>query len=156
MDVKTQPETIDVPAFGGSHPAELHWTVHPLRDEPPARSALLVVIVLGISIGIGFSFEGIGYGMLSVGLLAAALSRYFLPSRYAVDSSGVQVVHLGARRQLPWERIRRVRIFPDGVFLSPFARPSRLDQFRGCLLRFGKKREAVVRLVQAHVPPGSA
>ena len=135
---------------------ELRWTVHPLLDEPRAKSGLLLAIVLGLSAVISISFGGGGYGFLAFGLLTASLSRYFLPTRYKLSTTGVRVSHLGVRRQVSWAQVRRFSVHPDGIFLSPFDRPNRLDAFRGHFIRFGENREDVIRFVQTQLPHGSS
>ena len=140
---------------GNAFPAELHWAAHPLLDEPPAKSALLIAIILGVSVVASVSFGGIGYGLLSMALLAVALSRYFVPTRYALDGAGAQVSHLGARRQISWAQVRSIGMDAQGVFLSPFSRPHRLAPFRGCFLRFGNNRDEIIRFVRTHVPAGA-
>ena len=134
---------------------ELRWTVHPLVDEPRAKSGLLLVIILGLSAVVSISFGGGGYGLLAFGLLTASLSRYFLPTRYRLSVTGVRISHLGMQRQVPWEQVRRFSTHPDGIFLSPFDRPNRLDAFRGHFIRFGKNREDVIRFVQTQLPHAS-
>jgi hypothetical protein len=127
------------------------WTVHPLAEEPWTRTAALVLAVAGTSAAAAVGFEGLGYGMVSLGVLSASLSRYWLPTRYRLDDQGAWVVHLGLRRHWPWASIRRVEILRHGVFLSPFARPSRLDSFRGCYLRCGANREEVAGFAEDHL-----
>ncbi len=139
------------PPRESSHP-ELRWSVHPLQEEPPAKSALLLMIILGLSAAVTASFNSGSYGFLTFALLTASLSRYFFPTRYAIDATGVQTSHLGVRRNIPWAQTRRYRIYPDGVFLSPFNRPNRLDPFRGCFLRFGDNRDEVLQFVRSCIP----
>ena len=130
---------------------ELRWTVHPLLEESASRSVLLIAIILGISAGVTISFESGVYGFLSFAFMTGSLSRYFLPTRYALDEAGVCIVHAGVRRRIPWRRVRRVNVSRDGILLSPTEGPSRLDSFRGCHLRFRGNGDEVTRFVRAHV-----
>ncbi len=141
MDKPTTPESA----------SELRWTVHPLLEEPPARTGLLIVVILGLSALIAIEFSMPAYGFLSAALLTASMSRYFLPTRYALLEKHVVIAHLGARRTIPWNRIRRHTVAPDGVFLSPFAHPHRLDPFRGCFLRLRDNREEIIEYVQTRL-----
>ena len=131
--------------------SELRWTVHPLLEEPPAKSGLLILAILGLSILIGIEFDAPAYGFLSAALLTASMSRYFLPTRYALLERHILIAHLGARRTIPWSRIRRHTVVPDGVFLSPFAQPHRLDPFRGCFLRHRDNREEIIEYVRTRL-----
>jgi hypothetical protein len=139
------------PALAGA----LRWTSHPLRENPWPRSALLGAIAAGVSLAAALSFEGVGYGLLSLGVLGAALAPYFFPTHYQLDEQGVQIRHLGRSRQRPWGQFCRIDRCREGVFLSPFARPSRLDAFRGCLLRAPRDPEAVRHFAQRHVGPAA-
>lgn len=135
--------------------ADLAWSSHPLAQEPPARSALLCALIAGVSLMAGLTFHGPGYGLISLAVLVGSLSRYFLPTRYRLDAAGVRASHLGRSQMQTWEQIRRADLRRDGVFLSPFPRPSRLDSFRGVYLRFHANRDQVRDFVQAHVPAAS-
>lgn len=132
------------------------WISHPLVQESWTKTALLCVIVTGFSLGAMFSFDGLVYGLVALAVLAASLSRYWLPTRYVIDEQGVQMTHLGWERRRPWSQFRRVDVHRDGLFLSPFAHSSRLDSFRGCFLRFYARREDVVDFVRERVANGSS
>ncbi len=134
------------------HEGQLVWRSHPVMEEPRWRSLLLSVTILGISAAVGLSFGGWVYGLLSFGLLGGALLRYYVPTRYTLDDTGVGGSYLGAGRRLPWDRIRRARVDSRGVFLSPFDQPSRLDSYRGVFLRFSGNRDEVMRIVRHYLP----
>ena len=146
------PSTETVPADGRLPQTELRWTVHPLRDEPGSKSALLVGIILVLTAGIWISFHSSGYGFLTFGLLTGAMSRYFLPTRYALAPQGIAISHLGVKRRVPWAQFRRATRHADGVFLSPFSRPNRLDTFRGYFLRFANNGDEVMHGIQIYLP----
>ena len=131
--------------------AGLRWTAHPLREEPWPKSAVLGGVVAVLAAGVAWSFEGLGYGLFSLGVLLTSLSSYFCPTHYLLDEQGVQVQHLGHRRQRPWRQFCRIDRCREGIFLSPFAYPNRLDSFRGCLLRAPRDPEAVRHFAQSHV-----
>jgi len=130
---------------------ELRWVSHPLRDEPPWKSAALIALIAGFSAGAYYSLEGLVYALIAGAVLVAATSRYLLPVHYCLTERGVAVTHAGVTRRMAWDRFRDFYVHPDGVFLSPFGRPSRLDSFRGCFLRFKDNREEVLALVRAGV-----
>lgn len=126
------------------------WTSHPLREEPLAKSFLLVLIILSVASIVGVSFQSITFAFLSLVLLTAAMSRYFFTTRYALDDRGFTISHIGMRRQYLWTSFRRAAIHPDGIFLSPFAKPHRLDTFRGQFLR-SKNPAEIYHVVQKHI-----
>lgn len=126
----------------------LRWTSHPLREEPPSKSALLLATILVLAVGAGLSFDGLIYGLLTLGLLTGFLSRYFAPTRYECSEDGLLISHLGNRRLRPWDRFHRIAAFPEGLFLSPFSRPSRLDRFQGTFIRYSGNGDEVRSFVE--------
>lgn len=136
-----------------SRPGPLAWTAHPLRQEPACKSAALGALIFGFSTLAAVSLGGAVYGLVSLLALAGATASYLLPTRYILDERGAAWRQLTWRRR-SWSTFRRVDRHADGVFLSPFPRPSRLDSFRGVFLRFGPDVDAgeVVALARARVP----
>ena len=127
--------------------ATLRWRSHPVVDDFP-RSLLLVGIVVGVSVLAGFAFGGAGYGLLAVVVLAVSLTSYFVPTDFELDDDGVTVRILGRSQRVAWARVRRYTVHREGVHLSPFAKPSRLDSFRGTFLRFAGNADEVVSFVE--------
>jgi hypothetical protein len=131
-------------------PAVLRWRSHPLVDDYP-RSLLLVAAVIAVCVGVWISFDSAGFAALAAAFLVASLARYFVPTDYELDASGASVRFLGHLRRVGWGDVRRFFVAPEGVQLSPFARPSRLESFRGTFLRFAGNRDEVVRFVEDQV-----
>ena len=131
------------------HPAAttLRWRSHPVVDDFP-RSLLLVGIIIGVSVLAGFAFGGAGYGLLAAVVLTVSLTSYFAPTDFELDEQGVTVRILGRAQRVPWTRVKRVAVHREGVHLSPFPKPSRLDSFRGTFLRFAGNAQEVVSFVE--------
>ena len=142
-DVRTADERTCLPTDPG-----LRWTSHPLKEEPLCKSALLLAFILALAVGVGLSFGGLIYALLTFGLLAGFMSRYFAPTRYECSPLGLRVSHLGSRRLRPWARFHRIVPFPEGIFLSPFSRPSRLDRFQGTFIRYSGNGDEVRSFVE--------
>ena len=134
----------------------LSWSAHPLLEASRLKSASLVAVVLGVAAVAWIGFESAGYGVLTLGVLAGSLSRYFVPTRYRMDARGIETSHLGRHRRLPWSEVQAAYYDEDGVFLSPHPEPSRLDAFRGTYVRFGRHKKAVARLVRSHLTDSKA
>jgi hypothetical protein len=132
------------------------WTAHPWRSESPVKSASLVIVILGTSVVVGLSFESGFLVFFSFVVLTAAMSRYFLPTHYAIDVQGIAISHVGICRRYSWGQFRRVTRHCDGLFLSPFDRPSRLDSFQGQFLRTDHHTDEVFHVVQHHILAQSA
>jgi len=129
----------------------LRWESHPLRREKPAKSVLLVALIVAAAVAAAVGFEHWFYGVFSLGALTASLSRYFFATRYVLDGAGISSEHLGLKQRRSWAEFRRADEHRDGIFLRPSARPGRLDSFRGVFLRFDQNREEVAHFVRCHV-----
>ena len=125
----------------------LSWRSWPLVDEAP-RSCFLVGVTLGVCVLVGVAFGGIRYGLLAAGMLAVALGRYFLPTRFELNESGVTARFCGQTRHMNWSNVGRIVVQEAGVFVSPFVKPSRLDSFRGVFVRFVDNADEVVTFVR--------
>lgn len=136
----------------GTTGARMAWTCHPLRDEPWLKSLALAGAIVASAAVMGVSLEGAVYGVVAFVVLVLATVGYLLPTHYALDAEGVASRQFVWRRR-PWSSFRRAVRQPDGIFLGPLRRPSRLDAFRGMFLRFGPDADVtqIDALVQAHV-----
>ncbi|MBM4030301.1 MAG: hypothetical protein FJ291_00775 [Planctomycetes bacterium] len=128
----------------------VRWRSHPIVDDYP-RSLLLVAAVIAVCAGVWISFDSALYAALAAAFLAGSLARYFAPTDFELDAQGVSVRFLGHLRRVGWGEVRRFFVAPEGVQLSPFGRPSRLESFRGTFLRFAGNRDEVVRFVEEQV-----
>ena len=127
----------------------LKWVSHPFLDDGPLKSSLLVVFILGLSIGVYFTFGGFLYAGITFAFLFFSLSRYFLPVQYELTEMEVRISHLGFTRVMLWRNCRNLYTHREGIYLSSFARPSPLDAFRGCFLRFKANREEVIAFARS-------
>ena len=100
---------------------------------------MLVGIVVAVCVAVHLSFHEHGYTLLAAGFLGVALGRYFLPTWYKLDADGAAARFLGRTRRLPWREVKRLLVHREGLHLSPFESPSRLDSFHGLFLRFAGK-----------------
>jgi hypothetical protein len=139
---------------GGARVESLRYVSFPLRDDGP-RALALPAIIACVSVAVGVSLESAPWALAAAGLLTAMVARYFAPTRYTLDAQGVRARFLGRERRRAWSEVRALYRHRDGVHLSPFPRPSRLDPFRGIYVRFAGNREEVLRFCERHVacPP---
>jgi hypothetical protein len=114
----------------------LTWRTHRLRED--RRCLPLVIGAYVFAIGLWWLFFPVPLALfLPLVALTSALSEFLFPVTYTVTNNGVSVVYGPLHRlHLAWEDIKRAGQGADGVFLSPLAKPSRLDNFRGLRLRF--------------------
>ena len=123
------------------------WQVHPLR-ESWTRSTLLLFFLLLLFSGIYWLFQSVFVALLSAIFVTSSLYRYFVPFRYEFYEHQLVVTAPFYRLTKSWDTFRSFYVDNNGVLLSPFAKPSRLENFRGVYVRFGENGSEVVDFIK--------
>lgn len=129
-------------------PAELRWQVHLAKRQPERLPVILLALVGAPVLGAWLMGHWI-FGLAALWMLWSATADFLLPIRYEADATGVRQ-RGWSPRLMRWEKVKRVVWGEDGVLLSPFAHPTRLNAYRGVFLWYGDHREAVENLVRTH------
>ncbi|HLV78774.1 MAG TPA: hypothetical protein VKT32_00795 [Chthonomonadaceae bacterium] len=79
--------------------------------------------------------------LAAVLLLLGAAGEYLFPISYQITAEGVFANTFAGRNALPWKEARRCWRERGGLVVSPLAKPSRLDAFRGVQVRFASDGE---------------
>jgi hypothetical protein len=128
----------------------LEWAVQPFAAErTKGVSALLVV---GATVYASFALGGPLLGFLAVLVLAGGVGPFFVKTRYRLSADGVEVRSPFQRVRRPWSAFRRVYVGPKGVSLSPFAGRHFLEPYRSVMLRYGDRRDDILRWVREYGP----
>ena len=114
---------------------EQRWTSHPARRQP-AQVALASAVVMLSAWTVLVTLGSPWLALVAAALLVVAIAPFLFPTHQRVGDDGVEVRRLGARRFRPWPELRRAQIGRGGALLSPFARASWMDRYRGVLLSF--------------------
>ena len=137
MKEKHSPDKeVNASVSGETRVNEIAWTVHPFVENWK-RSALLGLFLISILAIIYFSFKSVIFLLLSASLLVGPLYKYFLPFHYCCGMNDLVVTACCYRQERPWSDFRSFYVDKNGVLLSPFAKPTRLENFRGVYVRFG-------------------
>lgn len=124
--------------------ALLVWRVHRLRDYP--RRLPLIVFGYGVAVLLWrLSLPNPFLLMAILFVLTAALGDFWFPVTYRLTTQGAHADGLFSRLHLAWPDVKRATHGPDGIFLSPLPRPSRLDAFRGIRLPYGDNAKETLR-----------
>jgi hypothetical protein len=110
------------------------------------------MILILIPLGLGLLY-GPFYAFLALAILTASLGTYFLPTDYTLYDGGIETRFLGNVRRFRWAQYRSFYVDPNGVLLSPFARRSRLENFRGIFLRYDGNQGEVLAVIRDHLHP---
>ncbi|HHX39530.1 MAG TPA: hypothetical protein GX715_06160 [Armatimonadetes bacterium] len=133
MPSQTKPER----SVTGAHPAGavLEWRVHLARERP--RALLFVAGVLCASAALAYAVFGHPLPVLiTLALLFSSVSEFVLPITYRIAPEGITRRNGVNITTLAWDEVRRMEVYEEGVRLSPLARPSALEPFRGILIRY--------------------
>jgi hypothetical protein len=131
----------------GDEEVIFEWTSHPLRQKP--GKALFFWVVMGLVLGaIYAAFHQVGWVILAALFLFGSLSDFLFPTRYRVTASGVEVRRKFGKVTKEWSDFRRADFERFGVFLSPFAKPRRLENYRGLFLPYPTQREQLETIVR--------
>ena len=87
------------------------------------------------------------FGILAVVILGVSLLPYFLPTDYVLYVGGLESVFLRVHRRFTWSQFRSYYPDKNGVLLSPFTRPSRLENFRGFYLRYDGQSAEILAII---------
>lgn len=118
-------------------PTTLSWTVHPLVENW-RKSVLLGLFLVLLLFIIYLGFQLIYVTVLSAIFLIGSLYKYFLPFHHQFEVDRLIITSCCYKMERPWETFRSFYVDANGVLLSPFAHPTRLENFRGVYIRFGK------------------
>lgn len=124
------------------------WRIHRLRQEPHRLG--LVAAAYGAALLLWtLVFPHPLTLFLPLVALTSAMAEYLFPVTYRLTTRGAYAGCFLSRLFLPWPEVRRATYGADGVHLSPFTRPTRLDGFRGVRLAFAPgNADAVLETVR--------
>jgi hypothetical protein len=129
--------------------AVVEWTVSPWREDR-VRAALAASAALLLWLSAAWLLPGQRLlstlmGLAVLGVLAPGMT----PTRCRVDGTGLARRALLGWERRPWAQVRRARLGPSGLFVSPFAQRSRLDRFRGLFLPLPRAGSTAVPLIES-------
>jgi len=114
-------------------------------------SFLVMLCLLAVWASVYLTTFSITMTVISVVILLGALGPFFLPTDYELTSDKVRVRFLFSQREKDWSFYRSFYVDKNGILLSPFEQPSRLENFRGIYIRFGRNKDQVVKFVSSKI-----
>jgi len=127
----------------------MSWKSCPYKEHP-RRTFFLVIFLIGIWVGVYFSFGLYGV-IIALILLGGGLLSYWLPTYYSLDEEWIKIKGIISEKSKKWEEFRSYYEDKNGVFLSPFAKPKRLENYRGVYIRFNNNAEEVIGFISARI-----
>jgi hypothetical protein len=128
----------------------LKWSSHPVK-----KKTLVSILVIGFLFVVWLVVYVTTSSLLLLGLsvliMLGSLSSFFLPTNYELNQKKVRIKFFVATREREWSAFRSFYVDKNGVLLSPFAKPSRLENFRGVYVRFSRNKDQVVDFVRSKI-----
>ncbi|HSG98833.1 MAG TPA: hypothetical protein VLB27_02220 [candidate division Zixibacteria bacterium] len=128
----------------------LEWVSQPMRRSL-GKTLLAATSILFAGLAAAWVMDAPGMGLIAMVIMFATLAKFFLPTRYTFTDSGITVKTTTTKFTRPWHQFRSFYVDKNGVLLSPFATPSRLENFRGLYLTFEDNKAEVVAFLKDHV-----
>ncbi len=113
--------------------ARLDWSFDPWREDP-RRALLATGCVLAAFLLTRYTGQAAVLAVLLALAVAGTLSPLLVAQRCVIDAAGVAVRGPFGWERRPWAELRRARVAPGSILVSPFLRPGRLDAFRALVL----------------------
>ncbi|UCC44186.1 MAG: hypothetical protein JSU65_13910 [Candidatus Zixiibacteriota bacterium] len=130
----------------------LEWTTHPVKKRPVV--ALLVSLFIALVVVVVYYSTGtLLFALLGLVVLVASVARFYFPTTYRLSDCGVAVKTVTQTIKKDWLVYRSCYPDKNGILLSPFVQPSRLENFRGIYLIFEDNRDEVVEFVRKRIEP---
>jgi hypothetical protein len=125
----------------------LMWVSHPAKARKMA-TILVTIFLLAVYILVFEITHSMIMVVLAILLFTMSLSTYFFPTRYEITQDKVKVRYLFTSVEKDLSNYRTFFCDRNGVLLSPFLGPSRLENFRGLYLRYHQNKEEVDAFVK--------
>ena len=129
----------------------LEWTCHKAaRDLRVTVVVSLVILAFALLVYYATDHSKT-FTVLSLVILFASLSRFYLPIRYRLTDKRIMIKTPTQTTFKQWSLYRSC--YPDkhGILLSPFTHPSRLESFRGIRLLFSDNATQVTKFVKKRI-----
>ena len=121
-----------------------------LKDDPRTFfKGVLAVFIVNIFIYYMFNPT---YGTIALFLTILSLTEIFFPFKYALYEKGIIVDRFYYKVKHEYGYYKKVYNDNNGIFLSPYRYKTRMDSFRGILLRIPKdKKDEVLEFLRSKI-----
>jgi len=123
-----------------------------LKDDPRTFFKGVLVVFL-VNIFIYYMFNPT-FGMIALILTILSLTEIFFPFKYALYEKGLIVDRFFYKVKHEYNYYKKVYNDKNGIFLSPYRYKTRMDSFRGILLRIpSDKKDEVIVFLKTKIEP---
>jgi hypothetical protein len=128
----------------------LEYVCHPAKRN--RNVTILVTIVLLVSVILVYLLSYSPFlAALSALILFGSLGSFYFPTRYLFYNDHLLVKTKLQTLRKEWHDYRSFYPDKNGVLLSPFGRPTRMENFRGLYVKFSGNRDQVMTIVRSKI-----
>lgn len=131
----------------------LEWICHPAKRNKKVTFLVSVFIVILVGV-VYYATYSVWFTILGFLILTGSLAGFYFPSYYKFTTDSIFVKTIMQTLEKKWTQYRSYYPDKNGVLLSPFARPSRLENFRGIYIKFWNNKEEVMTIVREKINRG--
>ncbi len=117
-----------------------NWKSFPFI-EFPLYSFLLILFLILVAVFVESITNNFYWIFFSLVILICSLFSYFVPTYYKFFDEYFVVTIIGIRRERKYTEFKCFYADKKGVMLSTFAKPRKIDRFRGQSIRFTKNQD---------------
>ena len=134
----------------GQEGISIEWSCHPVKRRP-LFSAGLTLLVLLVIVMVYNTTQSAFFGLLAFIIMFVSLAKFYFPTYYRLSEKGVTVRTTTQTLTKNWSEYRSFYPDKNGILLSPFAEPSRLENYRGLFIMFNCNKDEVTAFVKTHL-----
>jgi hypothetical protein len=128
----------------------LEWVCHPARRNRTV-TILVSVLIAALVVIVYFLTYSVWFCVLAFLILFGSLSSFYFPTHYRLTENEIIVKTRMQTLHKKWSQYRTFYPDKNGVLLSPFTRPTRLENFRGIYMKFWYNKDEVVAFVKEQI-----
>ncbi len=139
-----------------TEPPLLSWSTQPAKARPLVTTLVIVFLVVLAALVYLLTYNAI-FTAIAALILYGSLTQYFTKTTYEFTDTKVRVKYVVNKIEKEWAQYRSYYADKNGVLLSPFPSPSRLENFRGLFIRFAGNKDQAMEIVRQkinYVPDG--
>ncbi|MBD3382819.1 MAG: hypothetical protein GF404_11565 [candidate division Zixibacteria bacterium] len=123
-------------------PATANWIV----------TALVTVFLFLLLVLVYYLTQSRFFTIIGTVVLVGSMRSFYFPTTYRLYEDHIEVVYTISKSVKKWGMFRSYYPEKNGVFLSTFARPSRMENFRGLFLKYGAAdRDRILEIVRQKI-----
>ncbi|KAA3633559.1 MAG: hypothetical protein DWP97_08845 [Calditrichaeota bacterium] len=128
----------------------LEWTTHPMKKRPLA-AVLVTVFILLIPLLVLSITESKTFATVALVVLFASVAKFYFPTKFKLTDKTVTIKGSTQTINRKWSEFRSYYVDKNGILLSPFIEPSRLENFRGMYLICNDNISEVENIIKQYV-----